>query len=504
MDDVRLKRFRSVPGTWWNTPKELWGFRLKAPGAPATAAQRLLRDNAGLLGTGPGARGLQLVRTIHSLGATHLLFQQRHRGVAIHRAYVTVHVALSGEIYLVKNRAVPAALLPKADVDFTMSVDAARRRALGSVGAAKRVEARPPVRRWYPDAARLRPTFRFRVLSEHPRREWLIYVDARTGALVHKYDNLANATAHGLVFDPNPVADVAEWRSLLSPRGRPRKPPEEAYHEVTLRRLAAGRRLDGAHATTRPTERRIRRAELPRKCVSGEGGFLETMAYYHVDRAVAWLESLGYRGRRAIFPDPIAIDAHGTTEDNSWYSPELRRLTFGTGGVDDAEDAEVILHELGHAIQDAICPDFGQSPEAAAMGEGFGDYLAASFFAARKPAALRPCVMSWDSIASADGGLPCERRLDSRLTYESFDHAADADEHDNGTIWSATLWDIWNAVGRDTADRLVIESHFQLDAFTSFARGARAILDADRNLFHGRHGAALRRVFHARGIGPVE
>jgi len=44
----------------------------------------------------------------------------------------------------------------------------------------------------------------------------------------------------------------------------------------------------------------------------------------------------------------------------------------------------------------------------------------------------------------------------------------------------------------------------QLDGFTTFARGARAIIDADRNLNRGRHLARLRRVFHRRGIGPVE
>ena len=79
---------------------------------------------------------------------------------------------------------------------------------------------------------------------------------------------------------------------------------------------------------------------------------------------------------------------------NSWYDPTSRSLSFGTGGVDDAEDGETILHELGHALQDAICPDFGQSNEAAAMGEGFGDYFAASFFADKKRPPYLARVMS--------------------------------------------------------------------------------------------------------------
>ena len=93
--------------------------------------------------------------------------------------------------------------------------------------------------------------------------------------------------------------------------------------------------------------------------------------------------------------------------------------------------------------------------------------------------------------------------MDGTLTYEDFRHGDEAEEHDNGEIWSATLWDVRRRLGRDKADRLIIESHFQLDGFTTFARGARAIMDADRNLFHGVHLAALRQVFARRGIGPV-
>ena len=145
------------------------------------------------------------------------------------------------------------------------------------------------------------------------------------------------------------------------------------------------------------------------------------------------------------------------------------------------------------------------------MGEGFGDYFAASFTAGkklenRKTHKFLDTVMSWDAIAdgSEDGQPPCVRRLDGKQTYESFSHATRADEHDNGEIWSATLWDIWKAIGREFADPIVIESHFQLDGFTGFARGARAILDADRNLWNGRHVPILKRIFRRRGIGPVE
>ena len=138
------------------------------------------------------------------------------------------------------------------------------------------------------------------------------------------------------------------------------------------------------------------------------------------------------------------------------------------------------------------------------MGEGFGDYFAASFFAARKPRSYQTSIGTWDGVQDDAHAPPCVRRVDEKITYESFDHSEKADEHDNGQIWSATLWDVRTELGRDLADSIILESHFQLDGFTTFARGARAIIDADRNLYHGRHLARLRNVFHRRGIGPVE
>jgi hypothetical protein len=297
------------------------------------------------------------------------------------------------------------------------------------------------------------------------------------------------------------VVAVPDWPPL-SERGRPRRPPDAAYRSVALTGLSGSGTLDGRRVTTAPTRGRVRRRDGRFVFASSQRGFDETMAYFHIDRAIRYLESLGFRGRHAIFREPVPVDAHGTTEDNSWYSPGARSLTFGTGGVDDAEDAETILHELGHAIQDAICPDFGQSPEAAAMGEGFGDYFAASFFEDRKPARFRTSVASWDCVEDTAHDPPCMRRVDEPVTFESFDHRGD--EHDNGPIWSATLWELRQQVGRAVADRVIVESHFQLDGFTTFARGARAILDADRNLFGGTHRGALRGVFRRRGIGPVE
>ena len=71
------------------------------------------------------------------------------------------------------------------------------------------------------------------------------------------------------------------------------------------------------------------------------------------------------------------------------------------------------------------------------------------------------------------------------LAVESFGHAIR-----NGV----------EAVGQDVADRIILESHFQLDGFTTFTRAARAIVDADQNLFKGKYKKILQAVFRRRKI----
>lgn len=504
----RLKRrgFQQIPGDHYGTPKEVWGFRTKATrGTPRGISRAFLLANADLFQLEEDLSGLAVQRVIHSLGATHVILKQVHKGHRIHRGYMSVHMDRSGRVFLAKNRTIPARLLPTVFEKGIHQHEAVRRARLCLPNKERLATLRETERLWFPRKEQLVPAWKVRLTREAPREEWLVYLDARTGVKLSRYNNLAEATAgRGLVFDPNPVTALGDHQLLVAPNKRVRRPPPVAYREVSLPGLDSSGTLSGEKVTTAGTRSRVRSTTGTFLLRSHQRGFEEVMVYYHVDAALRYLEALGYRGTRSIFRQPVHANVTGTRDDNSWYSPVDRSLTFGTGDIDDAEDAETILHELGHAIQDAICPDFGQSPQAAAMGEGFGDYFAASFFESRKPARYRDTVMSWDGLLLGLGDRsdpPSLRRLDGTRSFKDFDEAGD--EHDNGTIWSAPLWEIRTALGRQVADTLIIESHFQLDGFTTFARGARAIIDADRNLYASRHRTVLTRIFRRRKIGPL-
>src|SRR5262245_50999340 len=69
--------------------------------------------------------------------------------------------------------------------------------------------------------------------------------------------------------------------------------------------------LDGRRVTTAPTRGRVRRRDRAFLYRSTQVGFDEAMVYHHVDRAIGYLESRGYRGARAIVRTPLPVNAHG-------------------------------------------------------------------------------------------------------------------------------------------------------------------------------------------------
>ena len=142
-------------------------------------------------------------------------------------------------------------------------------------------------------------------------------------------------------------------------------------------------------------------------------------------------------------------------QDNSFATDHPKdELRFGKGGVDDAEDAEVILHEYGHAIHFSQNFSFA-SEEAGAISEGFGDYWAADVVQHRRAALRDPaCVADWDSISYTSTTPHCLRRVDTDLHYPT---DLNGEVHHDGQIWSRALWDIRGALGHGKADTIILE-----------------------------------------------
>lgn len=369
-----------------------------------------------------------------------------------------------------------------------------------------------------------RTVWRVVVPSSQPLGSFEVLVDARDARVLRVRDLLRRdftATGDGSVFDTNPIVAQGSRGDLEDAGDDDSATLTALREEVPLERLetAVAGCLEGrwAHVTIPAGEVCDDPDRDFRAFTRDDNEFEAVMAYFHVDRAQEYIRSLGFTNVRAVqqrvHANEIFLDEDDDPlppgeQDNSFYDPANGEISLGTGGTDDGEDGEVIVHEYGHAIQDDQVPGWGMSDEGGAMGEGFGDYLAAALSATFAPSAtFDPCIAEWDELGFGNpAAVPCLRRVDGSLTAADVGPGTDCDGevHCAGEAWSGALWAIRAAIGATVADRLVIQSHFSLTPSAGFHDGALALLAADQTLFGGVHVGFMRDVLTARGLLDVE
>jgi Zn-dependent metalloprotease len=491
-----------------NVPHRIYDIQSKSSKKkPESIAESTLKKIAPDLKIKADLSQLKFDQVKESILGKHVLYQQQFQGKPISGAWIRVDIDNEGKVYNILNDLVPEPILKKSETlqakkAFAASAETVTEQLTADAIKKLAVEAVKPSRATQDDIAETElvfypengvPILAWKVIlhAENPKGEFKIYFDAITGAIIDKINLIKYAEGVGRIFDPNPVV-VLNDTSLEDNS----KIPDSAYTQVVLKDLKNNGMLDGPFVNTSTTRNRVKRSNLQFLFKREDRAFKEVMVYFHIDRVQRYIQSLGFNN---VLNKSIAVNADGTVDDQSFYSPVTKSLTFGTGGVDDAEDAEIVLHEYGHAIQDDQIRGFGSSPEGAAMGEGFGDYLAASFFSDKKAAALKPTIGNWDSVVNSGSEPPCLRRLDSNKKYPK---DKTGKMHEDGEIWSACLWQLRTALGRTTADKLIIAHHFLLTPKSGFEDGANALITADKNMNQGRNENVIRDIFISRGILP--
>ncbi len=366
------------------------------------------------------------------------------------------------------------------------------------------------------------------IVEEQPFRRYANYYAAATGALIRS--DALFWTAQGRVFDPNPVTKLNN-PDLQDQNNAATAVPDSAYSIVELADLAPSGPLSGPNVQIVDTESpHPDRADASQPLLfdRSQPQFEEVNAYYHIDRAQRYLQSLGYTGARRIVGYAVPVDVHGASgTDNSFFisgfTPAQGELVFGDGGTDDAEDSDIMLHEYGHAIQEWIAPGaFGgsSSSQSRALGEGFGDYW--SFSSTYEPSIASGrdpfCIGDWDARCWKDDasqacgypvGADCLRRVDGTKTVADFINSdAQGTEHKNGEIWSSALREIFIGMtkrygvdqGKRLTDTIVLEGTFGVLSGPTFAAMGRKLLDADRAVNGGADVPGICGAMVARGI----
>jgi zinc metalloprotease ZmpB len=321
---------------------------------------------------------------------------------------------------------------------------------------------------------------------------------AATAAIAAK-PGPGTSTGSGRVFFPNPVAQLQD-QSLTDQKDADYAALQPAYVIRPLTNLDGSGFLRGDWAnivseTGNPAYSPTNTFHYNRT----QDEFEQVMGYYWVTEAQKYIQSLGFGTRfRPVNMESqdIRINQWGLDNSFSWDKKDL--LRFGKGGVDDAEDAEVILHEYGHAIQDSQQTPFGYgfSTEARSIGEGFADYWAVTVADVVAPTPDPACVADWDSVSYTSTVPHCLRRVDLSLHYPE---DLDGRVHHDGQIWSRALWDFRNAVGNVVADTVILEGQFGMRDPT-MPQLASSTVAAAQLLYGATVAEKAEAAFVARGI----
>ena len=222
-----------------------------------------------------------------------------------------------------------------------------------------------------------------------------------------------------------------------------------------------------------------------------EQGFEDVNAYYHINNFKQHLNNLGFH---TLADFQVRVDPHGANgQDNSFFTPgPPHSLQFGEGGVDDAEDADVVVHEYGHAITYSAAPNTNNGFERQALDEGFGDYIAASY--SRSINEFR-----WEDVFTWDGHNQYWLGRDAG-TNKHYPDDLDFSIHSSGEIWSSALMEIWGTLGRFITDRLVMESIYGYATNMTMADAACLLLEADSLVYNGINSVTIKSILDSRGL----
>ncbi|MEP7379419.1 MAG: bacillolysin [Chloroflexota bacterium] len=308
-------------------------------------------------------------------------------------------------------------------------------------------------------------------------------------------------TGEGLVFNPNPV--VTSGNLGLTDQNDADYPAlNNERVSVPLIGLDGSGYLRGTWASvTTGTGDLAYETDCTFDYSRHDDRFEQVMAYYWVTKSQLYLRSLGFGvtpSWPAINADQQAVRIDQWGQDNSFATDHPKdEMRFGKGGVDDAEDAEVILHELGHQIHFSQSATFFASNEAGSISEGFGDYWAADV--SEWAAGVQPdpkCIAEWDSVTYTAGPVHCLRRLDSTRMYPS---GLTGEVHRDGTIWSHALWNLRSAIGANHADTSILWAQFGWTG-TTMPDLADLVVDQVRSRYGNKEANKAIAAFHERGI----
>lgn len=467
-------------------PRALYNVNYKVtPAEPEVMARQYLRANAATLRLAdPTLSDLSMRATRRGIGSTTVRFEQRVGGIPVLAPDIAVTIDNTSKVTFVMNGYQPGLELESTTPQVTSI--AARTDAFQRLGVQGALSFEDTRLRVVADGKQARLAWQVRMVpTSSPTGDWEVLVDALTGEIFRVVDNAVYATGSGFVFDPDPLG------TAHATYGAPYNDAADAANAQlnaarSTRTLNDITDLGGGVFKLQGPYAEIVDFEAPAKGLFTQAGstfnfdraadaFEAVNTYYHIDHVMRFLNlTLGVSVTPFQYVGGVRFDPSGLSgADNSHYLPSTGQVSFGEGGVDDAEDADVVIHELGHGLHDWLTA--GGLSQVNGLSEGLGDYFCQSYSRSlgqwTSVEAPFHWTFSWDGHNEFWGG----RITNTAATYPG---GLVGQVHSDGQIWATSLMRIWNTVGRANTDRAVCEGIAMTNSGTNQDDAAQAVLAA--------------------------
>lgn len=219
--------------------------------------------------------------------------------------------------------------------------------------------------------------------------------------------------------------------------------------------------------------------------------FEDANALFHLNLCDSFVTALGY----GLLSDTLYIDSHALNgADQSLFKGVQypASIEFGTGGVDDAEDGEVIAHEYAHSLSARATHAAPIGTERNCIEEGWADYFAkrySSIFVNNIPNNL---IFSWDAHNEFWEGY----FINTQQNYETDVLNASSTCRQ---VWSSALNCIQQKLG-SYADTILFELLFYHHDYITMPQLAEWLIQIDSLYAAANNYSQIKSCFVAYGI----
>jgi hypothetical protein len=450
--------------------------------------------------------GIELIESVESPLGTHLLFQQTINNEKVMGATIKIHVNNNGIRQSLFDRTINTSFAVDLDFPDTTFI----RTRLNELYRSDDIDemASSIVERvYFFNGQNLLPSVRIEVVEEHDHHyEMVLNRDVKViyqnDLLAYHHCALIDSPVTAFVFLPDPLSTAGETYGLpyADQNDASTSQLNEQRQEVTIEAVFGGTFFSLVNEWVIFSEHTLP-ANTPAISATPEFDFTrdndrfeEVNAYYHINTFQQHIQDLGFDNlvNYQISVDVHALNGADNSNFNNGHTPP--RLSFGDGGVDDAEDADVIIHEYGHAIMHSAAPSTNGGNERRALDEANGDYFAASYSRYLAP-------FGWERVYSWDGH---NEFWSGRLatSTEHYPEGLSGNIYSDGQLWSSTLMEIWGDIGRNKTDKILMQSAFSYAEGMSMTDAAWLFIQAEEELYAAENTYEIRQRMFDRGFIP--